>query len=182
LQAGAVGETLAEPPTVVSQCGNGHLMAATDLQNGLSNAVVQLHGMRSAGVQEIYAVSVQQCFCTRVQATSLIGAMLSSPFAGSIPPHANPRTYRPRPALAIRIGLRVRRRQQKRSLFDFAARAGKRGSCRGEHRCGSGPDPPRLLEKGARRKGAHPAVVLAVTVDAGDACFVRVAQAKRSAN
>ena len=71
--------TLAEPPTVVSQpCGNRHSITATDLQDGLSGAVVQLCGKRSARVQDFYAVSVQPCLCARVRVTSLIRAMVSS--------------------------------------------------------------------------------------------------------
>ena len=105
--------TLAEPPTVVSQpCGNRHSITATDLQDGLSGAVVQLRGKRSARVQDFYAVSVQPCFCARVRVTSLIRAMASSPFAGSIPSHANPQTYRPHPGLAHWSGFRIRCGQQ----------------------------------------------------------------------
>ena len=60
--------------------------------------------------------------------------------------------------------------------------AGKHRSGRGEHHCRGYPDPSRLLATGDRRKVAHSAVVPAVAVDARRACFVRVAQAKRSAN
>jgi hypothetical protein len=38
-------------------------MTAPGLQGGLSDAVVQLPGASSAGVQDFYAVSVQACLC-----------------------------------------------------------------------------------------------------------------------
>ena len=128
-------------------------MIAPVLQNGLSDAGVQLPGGPSARVQEYYAVSVQTCLCARVGEAGLIRAIVSSRLRKPHLLYANPQAYRNHPRLARRSCLRFRSGQQERPLYGFASGAGKHCSGRGEHCRRGGPSPARLLADGALPDG-----------------------------
>src|SRR5260221_14289317 len=89
-------------------------------------------------------------------------------------PHADNQTYRRYPDLVCRIGFRLRRSQQERSLSDFDARPGEYRSGGGEYRRAHCADPARLLAQTDRRKIAGLAVVRAVAGDVVCAGIVRI--------